>query len=237
MAYTVLKNRGGHEPELEKIRNYFFERRSGGSWQNTYEASRIIEIIMPDMLSQNASYTEVSMNINDKKVSTFPYTEKIDVTQPVRIKKEGTLPLFITVYQQEWNRNPRPESSKGFTVQTLFKENQDTVINLRAGKTVNLEILVKADADADYVQIEVPIPVGCSYESKPAGFWGKETHREHFKNKVSIFCNRLTKGEHRFAIELIPRFTGRYMLNPAKAELMYFPTFYGNEKMKSTEIE
>jgi len=160
-----------------------------------------------------------------------------EVKQPVRIKKEGTLPLFVTVYQQEWNRNPQAEFSKGFAVQSIFKENQDTVFHLKAGKTVTLEVTVKIDADADYVQIEVPIPAGCSYESKPANFYKKEAHREHFKEKVSIFCNRLTKGEHKFIIELIPRFTGKYTLNPAKVELMYFPTFYGNDKIKSTEIK
>jgi len=237
MAYAVLKNTGGHEMELEKIRNYFFEQRHAGSWQNTYQASRIIETILPDMLNPNESYSKVSMNVNDKKVSTFPFTEKMDTKQPIRIKREGTLPLFVTVYQQEWNRNPQPESSKGFAVQTIFKENQDTVSNLKAGKAVNMEVIVKVDADAEYVQIEVPIPAGCSYESKNQSFFGKEVHREYFKEKVSIFCNRLTKGEHRFTVELIPRFTGKYTLNPAKAELMYFPTFCGNEKVKTTEVE
>jgi len=236
MAYGILKNLGGHEQDLEKVRNYFFERRHDGSWQNTYESSRIIETILPDMLSPKTSYSEVSMNVNDKKVSTFPYTEKIDANQPVRIKKESTLPLFVTAYQQEWNRNPQPESSKGFAVQTVFKENHDTVSILKAGKPVNLEVTVKVDADAEYVQIEVPIPAGCSYESKSAGFYGKEANREYFKEKVSIFCNQLTKGEHKFTVELISRFTGRYTLNPAKAELMYFPTFYGNDEVKSMEI-
>ena len=236
MAYKILKNIGNHETELEKIRNYFFERRSSGSWQNTFEASRIIETIMLDMLSRDTIYSEISMSINDNKVSIFPYTGKIDVKQPIRIKKEGTLPLFVTVYQQEWNQNPQAESGKGFVVKTIFKENQDTISNLQAGKPVNLEIIVKVDADAEYVQIEVPIPAGCSYESKFGSFWGKEMHREHFKEKVSIFCNRLIAGEHRFTVELIPRFTGKYTLNPAKVELMYFPIFYGNEEVKSTEI-
>jgi len=236
MAFAILKDIGGHETELGKIRNYFFERRRDGSWQNIYQASRIIETILPDMLNPDTNYSEVSMNINGKKISSFPFTEKIEVNQPIRIKKEGSLPLFITTYQQEWNPNPQPESSKGFAIQTIFKENQDTVSNLKAGKPVNLEVILKLDADADYVQIEVPIPAGCSYDSKNQGFYGKEAYREYFKEKVSIFCNRLAIGEHKFTIGLIPRFTGKYTLNPAKAELMYFPTFYGNEKVKTTEI-
>ena len=237
IAYTVLKQLGGHEKELEKIRNYFFECRHDASWQNTCQTSRIIETIMPDMLNRETTCSEVTMYINDKRVTTFPFTEKTDPKQPVRIKKEGVLPLFITVYQQAWNPSPEPESSKGFTVRTHFTENKDTVSVLKAGKVACLEVVVTTDADADYVQIEVPIPAGCTYESKPASWYGgKEAHREYFKEKVSIFCNRLTKGEHRFTIELLPRFTGQYTLNPAKAELMYFPVFYGNEQLKTTVI-
>jgi hypothetical protein len=41
---------------------------------------------------------------------------------------------------------------------------------------------------------------------------------------------------HKFTINLEPRFTGKYTLNPAKAEMMYFPVFYGREEMKRTSI-
>ncbi|ULT29022.1 hypothetical protein KUH03_29600 [Sphingobacterium sp. E70] len=73
--------------------------------------------------------------------------------------------------------------------------------------------------------MEVPIPAGCSYESKLNGYYWKEAHREHFKDRVVIFCNKLSKGAHLFEIDLLPRYTGTYTLNPAKAELMYFPVF------------
>ena len=237
-VYLILKRLGGHEEELEKIRNYFFECRHDASWQNTYQSSRIIETIMQDMLDGDTPFSEVTMYINEKSVTAFPYTEKIYTNQPVQIRKEGVFPLFVTAYQQEWNPNPARESSKGFTVHTLCQGDggidiTDTIATLTAGKPACLEVTVTTDTDADYVQIEVPIPAGCSYESKPAGFYGKEAHREHFKEKVTIFCNRLHKGEHRFTIELMPRFSGKYTLNPAKAELMYFPVFYGNDIVKT----
>jgi uncharacterized protein YfaS (alpha-2-macroglobulin family) len=62
-------------------------------------------------------------------------------------------------------------------------------------------------------------------------------HREYFKNKVSIFCRKLAVGKYRFAIKLMPRYSGTYQLNPAKAEMMYFPIFYGREKMKRFNID
>lgn len=236
-AYDILKNIGGHEKELEKIRNYFFERRQGGSWSNTYESSRIIETIMPDMLKPGEKYREVTMFVNDKTISKFPYTDKINTQESVRVRKTGTAPLFVTAYQQEWNKNPEIEVSKGFAVKSYFTANKDTVSLLTAGKTVQLEALVTLNADAEYVQIEVPIPAGCTYETKGKGSFWKEVHREYFKDKVVIFCNKLHKGEHKFTIELIPRYTGLYSLNPAKAELMYFPTFYGNETLKRVIIK
>ncbi len=237
IAYKILKNTGIYNDTLSKIRNYFFECRNGGYWQNTYESSRIIETIMPDMLDKNSTYSEVTMNINGQKVSKFPYTEKIGTKDPIRIKKEGTLPLFITAYQQEWNPEPQKESSKGFSIKSFFMENRDTVANLKAGKPVKLGIKVNVEASAEYVQMEIPIPAGCSYDSKNRNYFRNEVHREYFKEKVSIFCNKLSKGEYTFSIDLIPRYTGKYTLNPAKIELMYFPVFYGNENKKTIFIE
>lgn len=237
IAYKILRAVGGYEKEMENVRNYFFERRRGGSWTNTYESSRIIETIMPDMLCAEQPLTEVSMTMNGRKITEFPFTEKTEAIVPLNIRKNGTMPVFLAVYQQAWNPDPKPEALKGFAVKTVFKTNGDTISTLTSGKTTQLEVIVNVDAQAEYVQIEVPIPAGCSYDSKRAGYYWKEAHREHFKGKVVIFCNKLTEGEHRFTIDLIPRFTGKYSLNPAKVELMYFPVFYGNEEMKQVIIE
>lgn len=236
-AYHILKEIGGHEDELAKIRNYFFECRNNGTWRNIYESSRIMETIIPDMLGKGDTYLQVDAEVNGNKVTKFPYTEKIESSSPIRIKKSGTAPLFATVYQQGWNSNPERESDKGFTVKTAFTENNDTISHLKAGKVAQLNISVFVAADAEYVQIEVPIPAGCSYDSKSHGSYWKEIHREHFKDKVVIFSSKLSTGEHHFTVDLIPRYTGRYSLNPAKAELMYFPTFYGNEEIKKVRIE
>ena len=235
MAYDILKRLGGNDAILLKIRNYFFECRRAGSWQNTYEASCIIEAILPEMID-GETYAATSMFVNDKKVNIFPHTEEITGASTIVIKKTGTLPLYVTSYQKGWTAKPAPESSKGFVVKTHFNESKDTTTILTAGTVAKLEVTVTLKADAEYVQIEVPIPSGCSYESKNNIYFGKETYREYFKEKVVIFCNKLTQGEHMFTIELLPRYTGKYTLNSAKAELMYFPVFYGNEEVKKVEI-
>lgn len=232
-AYEILKSLGGHEDELTAIRNWFFEQRKGSGWANTYQSARILSTIIPDMVKPGDRPGEVNAQINGQTITKFPYTGEFDASE-ITLTKTGTAPLFFTAYQREWN--PEPErASEGFTVTSAFRENRDTVAVLTAGTTVWLDVKVTADSDAEYVMIEVPIPAGCSYESKGQRFW-REVHREHYKDRVSIFCNQLPKGESHFTIELIPRFTGEYHLNPARAELMYFPTFYGREEMKRIGI-
>lgn len=237
LAYQILKNIGGHEKELESIRNYFFEQRQNNTWSNIYESSRIIQTIMPDMLKKADNYTNVVMNMNGSRISEFPYTTKLDSKESVQVSKTGTMPLFVTTYQRVWNQNPIQEKSKGFEISTTFKINNDSVAGLKEGKTTILQATLNLSGDAEYIQIEIPIPAGCSYESKSKGNYWKETHREHYKEKVVIFCNKLSKGQHVFDVELLPKYTGRYTLNPAKAELMYFPIFYGNEEIKTTLIK
>lgn len=236
LAYQTLRNLGGHEKELASIQNYFFELRKRG-WNNIYESSRIMQTIMPDLLKKDQKYENPVMTINGNQVSKFPYTAKFESTETIEVSKVGTSPLFVTAHQEAWNPNPKKEDKKGFSISTAFMLNNDTIANLTEGKATNLQVTLVLDGAAEYVQIEVPIPAGCTYDSKHYGYFWKESHREYFKDKVVIFCENLAKGEHVFNIDLLPRYTGKYTLNPAKAELMYFPTFYGNEDMKTTVIQ
>jgi len=111
------------------------------------------------------------------------------------------------------------------------------VTRLKGGEQVQLTAEVNVRADADFVMIEIPIPAGCSYQSKEQGWGNNEVHREYFKEKVSIFCRKLSQGKYTFNINLMPRYSGMYTLNPAKAEMMYFPVFYGRERMKKVAVD
>lgn len=235
LAYQILRASGGYEKELERIRNYFFEIRENGYWRNTYEASKIIETIFPDMFGSETNFNaKTELQVNDRIVSSFPFTGEFPAGRNLEIRKKGSLPVFFTAYQTHWNAAPQAES-KGFKVRSFFLHNRDTVDRLKAGEAVELVTVVNVVSDAEYVMVEIPIPAGCGYLSKEQVEWNNQ-HREYGKEKVSVFCNRLSRGEHIFKIRLLPRFTGKYHLNPARAMLMYFPTIYGRENMKKTEV-
>lgn len=239
LAYDILRTAGGHEQELASIRAYLLSERRNGHWRNTYESARVLETLLPDLLLDNArgksqlqNKLQLSGSINlvsDK----FPLDTTFLAGQPLRLQKQGKLPLYLTAYQTHWSTSPE-SVQKDFIISTSFKDMGDKP-TLKAGTPVEMIVEVEAKADADYVMIEVPIPAGCSYDDK-RGRGAHEVHREYFRHKVAIFADRLPKGKYSYTIRLLPRFTGSYTLNPAKAELMYFPVLYGRSGTKGVQI-
>ncbi len=237
LAYHVLKNdSANHQLLLKSIRNYFFENRRTGHWTNTYESAQIVETLLPDILTNKAPLQQPQMTISgglDQTITRFPFEVKIPANQSVTITKSGDFPVYLTTYQKSWNYNPEAVKTD-FEIDTYFKGSSNGL--LEGGKEVTLVATVRIKEDAEYVMINVPIPGGCSYAEKST-HCPFESHREYFKNETAIFSQYLAKGEYTFEIKLIPRFSGIYSLNPAKVELMYFPTFSANNELKNVTIK
>jgi alpha-2-macroglobulin len=237
--YRMLRNAGGHDALLRKVRNYFLEKRKTGHWRNTYESSLILETILPDLLNETESSAPAALTIRGKDsitVAKFPYSAERKNDGGLSVTKTGGMPVYFTAYQQHWN--PAPEKVNGnFTVNSYFEQSGKPSGALMAGTPATLHVKVSVESDAEYVLIEIPIPAGCSYQDKVQPTRNGEVHREYFKNKVSIFCKRLPKGSYAFQVSLLPRYSGLYTLNPAKAEVMYFPVFNGREALKKVRIE
>ncbi|NML19873.1 TonB-dependent receptor plug domain-containing protein [Pseudoflavitalea sp. G-6-1-2] len=239
LMYRILRKAGGHEDWLKKIRGYFLEKRSTGYWRNTYESILILETILPEILKHEATGKPASLTVKqgDREQTTrsFPFTTKLNNREALKITKEGLSPVYFTAYQEKWNPNPAKVDSS-FEVSSVFIQGRDTVTTLKAGQPVSLSIRVRVKADASYVMLEIHIPAGCSYQSKEQPWRNNEVNREYFTNKVSLFCSELKPGVYEFSVSLLPRYSGKYNLNPAKACAMYFPVFFGREGMKKINI-
>jgi uncharacterized protein YfaS (alpha-2-macroglobulin family) len=245
LAYRILKreNKANTKEELRKIRFYFLESKSANGWLNTYESMAIMETILPDILEEKQTLRHTVLKLSgdvnqtiytqrdDDKKQTFPYETSLNASKGITVTKTGDEPVYFTIYQREWNKNPE-EKQSDFVITTHFDSNKN---QLEAGKPVKLIANLEVKKDAEYVMINIPIPAGCSYGEKPQQ-GAYNTHREYFKNETAIFCQKLSKGKYTYEIELIPRFTGIYNLNPAQVELMYFPTFNANNEIRKIEI-
>ena len=240
LAYTLLKNSGKSEHLLKSLRYYLLEQRRSNEWRNTYETALILETILPDMIHGGNKPGKSAISFSgglDRTVTEFPFTLTADDNSRITIKKQGDLPVYLSAYQQFCNAEPQ-EVKKDFAVKTSFETSDgQPLLQLKGGEPAILKTEVKVNREAEYVMIEIPIPAGCSYEEKEQQWWGNEVYREYFKNKVSIFCRKLTEGNFVFKVKLLPRYSGNYNLNPAKAELMYFPVFYGREGMKKIRVD
>ena len=245
-AYRLLRSTDGHDETLLKIRNYLFIQRKHSGWSNTFETAEILTTIMPDILASGERPGHPQVRIDGAYtavVDTFPKHIVLSSGKSVTIDKKGSFPVYVTAWQEIYQRDPAP-ANESFSVETRFVANdgvktQNIASLLTAGKTATLEVTVSSDISSEYVMIEIPIPAGCSYQSKPQStYWRMgETHREYFRDRVCIYMRNLSKGAHTFRVELMPRYTGTYHVNPAKAECMYMPLYYGRTGVKKVKVK
>ncbi|HBG70292.1 MAG: hypothetical protein A2W93_11850 [Bacteroidetes bacterium GWF2_43_63] len=237
LMYGILKSdTNDQSKELSLMRNYFFEKRSNASWQNTYESINIIQSILPDMLDSALLITEPALVLSgdtNLRVSEFPFSTTLKPGSEISVSKTGSFPVYFTCYRKQIIRNPQA-TENDFRIETYFENVSDST--LKAGCETVLAVHVSVKKDAEYVMIRIPVFGGCSYASKTSNV-SFESHREYFRNETDIFCQYLPKGTYTFRVKILPRFNGSYNLNPASIELMYFPVFNANNEMKKVLVD
>jgi uncharacterized protein YfaS (alpha-2-macroglobulin family) len=216
---------------------YFLGERNKGGW-NTYHSSTILTSILPDLIADGASRKqEAAITLTGKVNSTidkFPYRLDLLPQEELHIRKESGLPVYFMQYKKE--RVIKAKTGvEGFDIKTTLGDSQSAI---EAGKPVSLtvDVNVKKEANLEYVMIEVPIPGACSYAEKTQNNNRIETHREYFKDRTVIFCENMKAGKYTFVIQLLPRFTGKYIINPAQVSLMYVPVVNASTDMKSVRV-
>lgn len=239
LALEILQKENGKESLVNGILQYFLESRRGGFWRNTVESASILNAILPELLNSKTNFnSSASLHITGDTsfmINSFPFetTLTTDGLKKLNIQKSGGGMVYFTAYQNWFNANPS-SNTKQFIVKTFFEKNGQQQTTVSTGERMKMILELEVLKDADYVMINMPIPAGCIFTEKDKARW--MTHKEYYKDKMMLFAERLPKGNYRFEATLEPRYSGIYSLNPAKAELMYFPIFYGNNEIKKVEI-
>ena len=244
LAYQIAQ-KAGLKDELRRIRIHLLANRgytqnglrSAYGWRNTLEVASVLKTILPDLLAEKNTQLgrlQLSGALNSE-VSTAALQATFDASQPLTLKLNGPGPFFCTAYQQSWNTNPQPKSDL-FAVKSHLEQNGAEIKQLQFGKPAQLVVEIEVKQEAQYAMIEIPIPAGCSYFKKSQSYRSPEVHREYFAEKVSIFCERLPIGKQSFVVDLEPRFSGNYTLNPVRVEEMYFPVLYGRNGVEKVQI-
>lgn len=231
IAYRIIKNDSVLSKLKENIQLYLLRTKEHG-W-NTYQASSAVATILTELSAASKDKTGTTISVSgkdNKRIIELPYQMRLAAGDSLLISKTGKEPLLYSVYTTKRVMNAR--ESDAFKIVSALEEDS-LIAGVPTVLTVTLQV---KQENAQYVMIEVPIPAGCSYASKSVSFSAQEVYREYFKEKTVIFSENLPIGTYEFTIPLLPRFTGRYTLNPAKVELMYFPVVNANDEGKKIWI-
>lgn len=233
IAYRIVGRDSTLAHNKEPMQMHILGTRQRG-W-NTYRSAGVVATMFPDLLAASSRDVPAMVHLSGKEertVTEFPYRTTLAHGERLGVEKQHGMPLILS----SWTTKMQTEARTGeaFDIETRMHGDGRFAV----GQVDTLMVTVRVrQAGADHVMIEVPIPAGCDYASKPQSRRGPEVHREYFKEKTVIFCEHMPQGEYTFRIALLPRFTGRYTVNPAKVELMYFPTVSSNNDLRRMEIE
>lgn len=252
LAYSILK-KAGKEEELRKIRSFFLDNRGffegnyryGGRWNNTMEVAKILETILPDLmaekkpnLTKGGSNKTVPSHHPVIALSNKALTFKVQQADTFLIqldKEVSSAYLTYIQYTDEIDSTSKTREAV-FNVHSQLTQQYKPVESLKLNEPVNLEVEVQVQKHAQYVMIEIPIPAGCSYLDKKESRSPYEAHREYYADRVVIFCDVLPPLKHRFNVQLVPQFAGKYTLNPVWVEDMYHPLNNGTNQLRKVTI-
>jgi uncharacterized protein YfaS (alpha-2-macroglobulin family) len=237
IAYRIVRRDSLLNPLLVPMQQYFIATRENGGW-NTYQSSGIIMNVLPDLLAAGSTKEQTAAvkvsGKENKTITDFPYHLELKPDEELNVHMESGLPLYYIQYVKERVTEAKT-GVEGFAIKTYFDKN---TMKLEAGKPVDLivDVEVKKQVAVEHVMIEIPIPGACSYADKRQGNGSVETYREYYKERTLIFCENMNPGKYTFVIRLLPRFTGKYNVNPSQVSLMYIPVVNANTDMKHVDV-
>lgn len=237
-GYQILEKLG--DKRAIEVLQFVASSRANRYSINTYVASTLL-INLVDKLGALMN-TRSSISIaGDYQIDTdkFPIEATFDYAKGLQVQKLGGMPLYFSCTYEAFVSTPSAYDSL-FNVTTYVEDGEamqqiENGISLKVGEPIELKVQVDAKYDAEYLMLTIPIPSSCNYMDKKQ-FWN-ESHREYFKDKTIIYIKKLSKGKHEYTINLLPKFNGTFVLNPAKIESMYFPKLYGNNEVEEISVK
>ena len=232
LLLSILAENNLHMDKQRQLVSYLMRRRKVEGWRNTYENSIILGELMRFFTNQYSAESpalQLTVNGSTRTITEFPFEQKM-AGGDFELQNTGGGQLFFTAYQEYWD--PRPARNDSLIqVASAFLD----TAGLQMGKPVTLRVGINTDERLDYVMVSIPIPAGCSFTDKTPYLKGA-AYTEYLYDRVNLYFERLYVGEKVLDIRLTPRFEGNFQLNPAKVELMYFPTYFGHEAQKEVPI-
>lgn len=227
LAYHYFKKTRQSE-RSQACLNYLLVGRNG-SKINTLERAALIEALS---LSADADTASVSLayQVDNGPVQPVASNQKSFTVkgQTMRWIKKGLGPAFVSVTTSQHFPNPAADS-------THFKVKSSWEKSPQVGEIASLNIEIEPNQSAEYLMIEIPLPAGCTVAQQGPAFKSPGVYSEVRGDKVYLYLRKM-EGRFNYQLPLLARYAGAFNLNPIKIELMYFPSFSGNNKLQKINV-
>ena len=194
----------------------------------------------------NRAIVEARLTADAPSRSGFlPMAQLLPLPQPVSmvLQRQGEGRLYYRL-GTEWQElgEAQPSRDQGLAIERKVRLRRgDASASIPVGEAVAFDLTLRNRAPLSYVAIEVPVPAGlepvldnlgkghgASRLAREGGGLGSMTsHEERHPDRVLLFIDHLSAGEHMQTVQLRAITPGEFALPPARAEAMYMPEIYG----------
>ena len=224
-------------------------------FQETYEVAEpdftaSISLAGRTILEETFSGRSLSASTQLVSLEDIPLNQQA----PVEITKTGTGSAYYTIRLQTYTTDAVEPLSQGLSIARTIERiddrgrvlgtvepDTDGIRVLQSGEMVRVTLRLTSPADRNYVVVDDPLPAGL--ETLNAAFattdleatrgtggtrwWGSFNHTEMRDERVLLFADYLTRGEHTYTYVARATTAGTFIHPPAQTELMYQPEING----------
>ena len=218
---------------------------------------RATEPEKPDYTARAVMADEELLKAVFASSSDKPLNKELDLESgkkaALKFVKEGPGTLFYSVRMSYAPSEPTLPRDRGFAVfkEYFEAESGSRVEQLEAGKNYRVRLSLVTPTDRHFVVLNDPVPAGVEVvqttfatESqalarllRQGGYQGGTfDHTETYDDRMLLFADYLSAGEHHFEYLVRGRLPGTYLLPATKAEEMYHPEIFGTGSSGTIEV-
>lgn len=182
-----------------------------------------------------------------------------NIILPVDISKTGQGRLYYElrmIYAPQGELKPM---ERGIFIEKKIeplKSESNPANTYSLGQKYKITLKIKTEQERQFVAVDDPLPAGFEvinlnfatesqetarefYESNHNAYswWGSFNHSENYDDRVLIFADYLSGGEHTYSYLIQATTPGEFLLPPAKIEEMYTPEVFGRTGQKWISIK
>ena len=216
----------------------------------------------PDMKAEISYNNQILLSsiFNNRKdksgVETFNYEDlgiKYGENESLLINREGSGRLYYGIKNRYALKNPAPFRDNGISVlRYITDKNGKTIENnlFRQGEEYIVVVKINVDFERQFVVVDAPIAAGFKILNTSFATESSDTrylednnynysfsHIENYENKVLLFSDLLSRGEHTYKYVVRATTPGEYLLPATKSQEMYNDDVYGYDGADKITIE